>query len=73
MGYSLFSVGERVLIVSGSFQGIEGTILPSASAAHTAGTVILQGESELLPVTMSAVIDGQAITVRVPPELLRRI
>ena len=73
MGYSLFSVGEKVRILSGSFIGIEGIVTSPAHAARTAGTVVLQTDSELSPVTLSAVIDGHSVKLRVPPELLGRI
>lgn len=73
MGYSLFSVGECVRIVSGSFKGIEGTVVAPLDAAFADGTVLLHADSELRPVTISTVMDGHDVAIRVPPELLERV
>lgn len=73
MGYRLFSVGEHVRVTAGAFKGIEGTVVPPADNAGTAGTVLLQAEGELLPVTISTILDGHSLTLRVPPERLERV
>ena len=70
MGYSLFSVGQNVRIVAGSFAGTWGIVAPPASAYQSSGTVLLAAESDKGPVTVAATIDGHAIAGRVPPELL---
>jgi hypothetical protein len=74
MGDSLFSVRERVRILSGSFQGVEGTVIQPLDVANAQGTVILRTEnSELSPVAISSVIKGKSVAIRVPPELLERV
>ena len=72
MGYSIFCVGDDVQIVGGSFAGMVGIVAPSSSAHQSSGTVVLSGESELLHVTVAAVIDGHSVALRVPPEMLER-
>jgi transcription antitermination factor NusG len=72
MGYSLFSVGERVCVTSGSFRGTTGIVVAPVSAQRASGVVVLSSPSELSPVTISATVDGHPLTLRVPPELLGR-
>ena len=72
MGYTIFSVGDDVRIVGGTFVGIEGIVLPP-SETHRMATVALRGESKFLPVTVSTIIDGHQVNLRVPPEILERI
>ena len=73
MGYTLFSVGQRVRIVSGNFAGVVGTVASPLEPTNSGGTIILHGSSMLLPVTVVATIDGRSVSLRVPPELLERI
>lgn len=73
MGYTLFSVGERVRIASGNFAGVEGRVVSPLEQAQSGGTIVLHGASMLLPVTIAALIDGRAVSLRVPPELLERV
>lgn len=73
MAGSSFSVGESVRVLSGSFEGIEGTVVPSVDAARASGTVILSTNVEAIPVAISVILDGHEMTVRVPPELLVRV
>lgn len=71
MGYSIFSVGDSVRITSGTFAGLVGKVNAPASAAESAGTVVLsESGSTLLPVTVTTALDGHAVSLRVPPELL---
>lgn len=72
MGYSIFSIGEDVRIVSGSFAGMVGIVAPPSSAYQSSGTVVLSAQSEKRHVTVATVIDGHSIALRVPPELLER-
>ena len=72
MGYSIFSVGDDVRIVSGSFVGMIGIVAPPSSAHQSSGTVVLSGPSDKRHVTVATVIDGHSIALRVPPELLER-
>lgn len=72
MGYSLFSVGDHVRVTAGAFQGVEGTVVAPLDRSG-AGTVLLQSDGELLPVTISTVLDGHCITLHVPPERLEWI
>ena len=72
MGYTIFSVGDDVRIVGGTFVGIEGVVV-SPTETHQTATVALQGESMFLTVTVSTIMDGHVINLRVPPELLERI
>lgn len=72
MGYSLFSLGQEVRIVSGSFVGVVGTVIAPTEPHDAFGTVILSGESERLPVSVASVINGHRFVMRVPPELLER-
>jgi hypothetical protein len=72
MGYTIFSVGDEVCIVGGTFVGIEGIVVPP-SEIHRTATLASGGESKLLPVTVSVIIDGHQVNLRVPPELLKRI
>ena len=73
MGYSLFSVGERVRIIRGNFAGVEGEVVSPLEPAQPGGTIILHGESKLYPVTIVTLLDGRAVSLRVPPELLERV
>lgn len=73
MGYTLFSIGERVRIVRGEFAGVEGKVVSPLEPAQPGGTILLHGVSMLLPVTLAAFIDGRAVSLRVPPELLERV
>ena len=72
MGYTIFTVGERVRVHSGSFAGIEGTVV-APTASHEGGTVVVQGASMLLPVSVVTIIDGHEVTLRVPPDILERV
>lgn len=73
MGYSLFSVGDRVRIIRGNFAGVEGKVVSLVEPAQPGGTIILHGESNLYPVTIVTLLDGRAVTLRVPPENLERV
>jgi ribosomal protein L24 len=74
MGYSRFSIGDEVRIVSGAFMGMRGQVAPPLHAAKSSGTVINPGCSTgARPVTIAAVIDGHELKLRVPPELLERL
>jgi len=73
MGYSLFSIEERVRILSGSFQGIEGTVVAPLDAVYAEGTVLLRAGGDLLPVTIWTSMDGFDVAIRLPPELIERI
>jgi hypothetical protein len=73
VGCTNFSTGDRVRITSGKFAGLVGVVKDPALAVGAAGTVILSGgDGELLPITVSASIDGHTLLLRVPPELLER-
>lgn len=73
MGYSLFSVGERVRIIHGNFAGIEGEVVSPLEPTQAGGMIILHGPSKLSPVTIVTLLDGRAVSLRVPPELLERV
>ena len=73
MGYTIFTVGDEVQIVGGCFAGMVGIVAPPSSAHQSSGTVVLSGDSDLQLVTVTTVIDGRSVALRVPPELLERI
>ena len=73
MGYSLFTVGDRVRIIRGNFVGIEGKVVSPLEPTQAGGTIILHGESQLHPVTIITLLDGRAVSLRVPPEILERV
>ena len=73
MGYSFFSVGEWVRIIRGNYAGIEGKVVSPLEPAQAGGTIVLHGESKLYPVTIITLLDGRAVSLRVPPELLERV
>jgi transcription antitermination factor NusG len=68
----IFSVGEDVRITGGAFVGLEGVVIPPSDPTGSLGTAVLAG-SNLTPVAVATMIDGHAITLRIPPELLERI
>ena len=73
MGYSILNVGDSVRITAGAFAGLIGKVDYPTIAAKSAGTVVLSGGgSSLLPVTVTTILDGRTISLRVPPELLER-
>lgn len=71
VGYTIFSLGQDVRIVAGTFAGVQGTVISPHTAHQATGTVILSGESRLKPVSLEAVIEGRVVVLRVPPELLQ--
>ncbi len=73
LGYSIFSVGDIVRVTGGSFVGIEGKVVAALNAARSSGTVMPAGASLLMPVTVSTILDGHEVSLRVPPNLLQRI
>jgi hypothetical protein len=73
MGYSSFPVGERVRITRGNFVGIEGKVVSPLEPAQAGGTIILHGPGKSYPVTIVTLLDGRAVSLRVPPELLERV
>ena len=73
MGYTIFRIGNRVRITSGSFAGVVGVVDDPTIDVAASGTVILSGGSSMLmPVTVTASVDGQSLSLRVPPELLEK-
>lgn len=73
MGYSLFTVGDRVRIIRGNFAGVEGKVVSPLEPAQAGGTIILHGESKRYPVTIVTLLDGRSVSLRVPPEILERV
>ena len=73
MGYTIFSVGDEVRVSGGAFVGVEGVVVAPTASIQTGGTVVLKSGSMLLPVTVSTIMDGHVVALRVPPELLERI
>ena len=74
LGYSTFSIGQRVRVKAGVFAGRLGIVASSAVHDHQdGGTVVLSGGSDLQPVTVATVVDGYAISLRVPPDMLEQV
>ena len=73
MGYSIFSVGDRVRIKSGEFAGMAGVVSNPASPHDVVGTVNPRRQSMLLPVTVVVAAEGRKLALRVAPELLQRV
>ncbi len=72
MGDSIFSVGDAVRIIDGSFVGVVGIVARPSSDDQSDGRVVLAAKSAKQPVTVATVVDGQSFSLRVPPELLER-
>ena len=72
MGYTIFSVGDRVTITSGDFAGMTGVVGDPTAVHDVVGTVNPRRDSMLLPVTVIVESEGRKLVLRIAPELLKR-
>ena len=72
MGYTIFSVGDRVRIRHGAYAGVQGTVAGPLLAVAPEEVVTIKGWSFLLPVMVEAEFGGVQRVFRVPPEFLER-
>lgn len=72
MGYTIFSVGDRVRITSGEFSAMEGVVAVPTLPHEATATLIAGQPSMLLPVTVTVETGDRKLVLRVAPELLER-
>ena len=73
MGYTIYSVGDRVKITSGDFAGMTGVVADPTAAHDVVGTINPRRHSMLLPVTVIVESEGRKLVLRIAPELLKRV
>lgn len=73
LGYSSFTIGQRVRVKAGAFAGRLGIVASTVRDHQSGGTVVLSGESHLQSITVATVVDGYAISLRVPPDMLEQV